>query len=289
MAFRFDPSKDPGAELRRIAREQVRGIRKDLQGDDPRKAAHEARKRLKKLRALLRSVRQGLGKTYSKENKRFRDIGRLLAPMRDPTSLLEGLATLEQQSNQSFEAVAGGLRRRRERIEQEASKSEPFDRALRALEKASKSIRGWKLQGDAMPLDGITLSYERGLRAMRRAREHPVPETFHEWRKRVKYHRHHCRLLSQAWEAPLEARHDEAGRLADLLGEHHDLAELHLVLLPDPDAYGGRDAVQAVLERAGERCAALELDALELGAKMYAEKPKRFIRRLGRYRRVAGA
>ena len=65
-------------------------------------------------------------------------------------------------------------------------------------------------------------------------------EDFHEWRKRVKYHWYHCRLLKNLYKPLMKARRDEAKHLADLLGDDHDLSMLDLLLtehardFPDP-------------------------------------------------------
>ncbi|MEZ5395537.1 MAG: CHAD domain-containing protein [Bryobacterales bacterium] len=141
-------------------------------------------------------------------------------------------------------------------------------------------------KGAAEPA-GLKRSYRRGRKALREACQAPRPEAFHEWRKRVKYHRDHCRLIRLAWEGPLDARRKESHRLTDLLGEHHDLAELHQLLLSRPGSFGGREAVRVALERAGERRAALELEAFRLGRKLYAEAPKRLARRFQTFWRLA--
>src|SRR5262245_49986710 len=53
---------------------------------------HEARKGLKKLRALVRLVRPGVGgKLYRRENIAFRDISRPLTEVRDAKILVEAL------------------------------------------------------------------------------------------------------------------------------------------------------------------------------------------------------
>ena len=50
---------------------------------------HQARKRFKELRALLRLVREPLGARFKLDNRRLRDVGRRLAESRDAAAMLE--------------------------------------------------------------------------------------------------------------------------------------------------------------------------------------------------------
>ena len=59
-------------------------------GDDADEAMHNARKRFKRVRALLKLVRREIGeKSYQRENARFRDAGRPLTEVRDARILLD--------------------------------------------------------------------------------------------------------------------------------------------------------------------------------------------------------
>src|SRR6266511_1746767 len=88
MSYRlsFASDDDVPSSVRQCAREQLAGAAERLEcaGEDPVKAVHEARKHLKKTRALLRLVRPALGrKAYRRENDALRDIGLALSGTRD--------------------------------------------------------------------------------------------------------------------------------------------------------------------------------------------------------------
>ncbi len=101
----------------------------------------------------------------------------------------------------------------------------------------------------------------------------------HEWRKRAKDLWYQLRILREAWPGPLGATVGEAHELTDLLGDHHDLAVLAADLRARTDL-GDRAAFETAIERRqGELLGA----ALEIGRRLYAEKPKAFGRRLERY------
>src|SRR2546430_1303607 len=83
--------------LARVARGRIRHALGQLDdGHDPDKAVHEARKDMKKLRALVRLMRPELGgKAYRRENARFREVARSLSGVRDAKAMLEALDALE--------------------------------------------------------------------------------------------------------------------------------------------------------------------------------------------------
>jgi CHAD domain-containing protein len=114
---------------------------------------------------------------------------------------------------------------------------------------------------------------------MRRVRAGAGAETVHEWRKRVKDLWYQLRLVRKAWPDQLDPLAEDAHALADQLGDHHDLTVLAADL-------AGREelAESGVLAALIERRQSELLDAaLKLGARLYAEKPKAFERRLGSY------
>jgi CHAD domain-containing protein len=115
---------------------------------------------------------------------------------------------------------------------------------------------------------------------MRAAAARRREDDFHRWRKRAKDLWYELRLLEGAWEGPLKALAAEAGRLSDLLGDHHDLAvlreDLHERRLGEEETRALAAAIEARQEELGGA-------ALDLGRRIYAERPKRFSRRLRRY------
>src|SRR5262245_3310108 len=86
MAYRLSFADDVASSVRSCAREQLAGAAEQLEraDGDPVKAVHEARKHLKKTRALLRLVRPALGReAYRSENDALRDTGLALSGARD--------------------------------------------------------------------------------------------------------------------------------------------------------------------------------------------------------------
>ena len=74
---------------------------------------------------------------------------------------------------------------------------------------------------------------------------------------------------------------EEAHRLSELLGDDHDLWVLRATLIGMADHIpADLDSLIAVIDQRRSR---LETDAFLLGERVYAEKPKAFLRRLHRY------
>jgi CHAD domain-containing protein len=101
MAFQFKPDETLAKGIRRIAKGQLDkaldGLT-GLSGEEPEEVVHDARKRFKKLRALLRLARIGLGRTITDwENARLRDAARPLSEVRDAEVMIEAFDELVER------------------------------------------------------------------------------------------------------------------------------------------------------------------------------------------------
>jgi CHAD domain-containing protein len=164
---------------------------------------------------------------------------------------------------------------------------------LDALRAAERRVAEWPLDDadhDTL-LAGVRRAYARGCAARADACAHPTPERLHAWRKRAKDLWYHQRLLASAWPGVLKAQAREAHALTELLGDDHDLAVLIERLGADaPPLTPAVDAERPALRTLAEqRSAALRAAAERLGERVYAESPKAFSRRLGRYVHAAVA
>lgn len=293
-AYRLETEERPGEGLRRIAlgraEKALEELRRAGREADPSDPIHEARKDLKKLRAVVRLVRDELGDDlYREENHRYRDAGRRLSSARDAEVKLETLDALGGRLG--GELAAGAVGEWREALERERQVAieavRDGERASlkEAIEAGRERIRDWPLSTDSWALvdAGLTGAYRRGRRAMRRTAADPSAENVHEWRKRTKDLRYQLRLLCNAWPQLLEAAEEQSHELSDLLGEHHDLAVLREDLARRELGAADRMGLEgAIVGRQGE----LAGRAVDLGRRLYAEKPKAFRRRIRAYWRA---
>ncbi|MCW2996433.1 MAG: domain containing protein, partial [Conexibacter sp.] len=93
MSYRLDLDLPVPDALRAVLAERLRHAEDALrEGDDATTAVHDARKDIKKARALLRLARPDLdGKAYKRENTALREIARSLSAAREADVLAETL------------------------------------------------------------------------------------------------------------------------------------------------------------------------------------------------------
>jgi CHAD domain-containing protein len=205
-----------GVGLQRMALGQLAIAIEALAGEahehSPQQRVHEARKALKRLRALLRLVRDDLGEqTYERESALLRDAGARLARARDAEILL---ATLDGLIAAHPKRLGGrrGVQRLRTRLQRErdgAAELALADSAthtgviddLRALR---VRVSTWEL-ADPGGIEAIEPALERlygqGRKRMRRAARtsgaRASARRLHEWRKRVKDLRYAAEMLQR--------------------------------------------------------------------------------------------
>jgi hypothetical protein len=160
-----------------------------------------------------------------------------------------------------------------------------LDEFLAKMREARQRVGSWKVQDDGFSAveRGLLKTYRRGRKALRKAYDDPSTENFHEWRKRVKYHWYHARLLRSIWDDVLRVHCRGADALGDLLGNDHDLAVLRATLLEDPHQFGRESDQQALLSLIDRRRAELQAKARPLGQRLFAEKPRRLAERFRSY------
>jgi CHAD domain-containing protein len=294
--YRLQRDEEVADGLRRIAAGRAESAIDHLRGtyDEGFAASiHEARKDLKKLRSVLRLVRGPLGdEAYRRENIRFRNAGRMLSGPRDAQIKLDTLAALEERFGGSFPdrevtPLATALERERQELTDRSAGDNgggSVATAARQIEEGRDAISDWELDGEELDLiaDGLKRSYRRGRNRFSDTRELASPETVHEWRKRVKDLWYHLRLVRDARPSKLGEAADEAHDLSDLLGDHHDLT----VLREDTMQRAGlldRDVLIDFVMLVEQRQRELVDSATSLAKTVYADKPKKFVSRIGGY------
>jgi CHAD domain-containing protein len=293
-AFRLYKDEPVPDGIRRIARGQLEQAHAEL-ADGPKRelatAVHDTRKGFKRLRATLRLAREAIGdESYRRENSAFRDAGRRLSGVRDASVLIETLDELEKASGADLpKGASARLRARLEDERKRALDSLQRDDALveaviADIEQAHMRTAAWTFETagfDALA-PGLRRIYRRGRKAMRRAQADPTNENLHEWRKRVKDLWHAEQILRPAAPKKVKKLAKRTHALADLLGDDHDLAELHLYVGQHRngfDAAMAQLAFMAVIER---RRKELQRRAFRLGPQLYGRRPKRFVKAVRR-------
>lgn len=294
-SYRFLDGEDLGEGVRRVAagraEKAVERLRAIGTGKvEASEAIHGARKDLKKLRTLLRLLRDELPKkVYAAEAERYREAGRLLSPLRDAEVKLETLEALAEAAPglppEATEAWRLILARDREAAGDTAPDRAAEAEAIALIEAGRDGIEGWEVRNAWKAIGpGLERAYRRGRQRMRVARDkRDDDEAWHEWRKRAKDLWYAQLLLAGAWPQVIEPAAEEAHRLSETLGDHHDLAllraDLHQRRLGEEET----QALEVAIDRRQEE---LAVAALDRGARLYAERPRDFSRRQRRYWRA---
>lgn len=309
MAYRLDPGLPTAPEVRRALAEQIGRAAAELRvpGGPTAEGVHEARKRIKKARSLLRLARADVGAGVARHaNAELRQVGADLARQRDADALVEAIDRLAEVApddpapddtapdDDAPDGTADALAHVRAAFAERADAVRAGDAldqatvrgAARTLEQLATWLdrvpahaQGWDAFGP-----GMARSHRRGRAALAALPDDPSAEELHEWRKRVKDLWYHQRLLRRLWPEAQRPIIEAADRLADVLGQEHDLGLLVEVLAAtdesgEPSVALDPAAREVVVAAADARRADLQAVARDLGARLYADDERAWERR----------
>ena len=292
MPYRMQTGETPAEGIERLSLEQLDRARKSLdQPDDFDAAVHDVRKRLKKIRAAVRLVRDEVGEdVYKHSNVTMRDAGRRLSPLRNSQVLIDTVAHVRARYGDvlyknAFDAIEQNLATRHDEQLARVQADGVLNQVSATLRDAQPVIEAWPIEKPSFAAfsGGLKRVYKRGWKGLARAKRDPTDANLHEWRKRVKYLWYHMRILRIAWPALLPALADAIHDLADLLGDDHDLAVLHATLRDEPQLAPDKETAQALIGLLKQRRRELQMQAWPLGTRVYAEDPKDFVARMEAY------
>ncbi|MGE0644450.1 MAG: CHAD domain-containing protein [Nitrospira sp.] len=246
---------------------------------------HSARKELKRARADLRLLRQAIGqRAYARENAALRDAARPLSGVRDAAVLKETVEMLIKNGRSGARRtlllnVRRALERARREARTELRMLNAAKESVACLVTAAGRMRQWKFKESytASLYKGLQRTYKQGRAAFRTACADPTNERLHEWRKEVKYLGQSMEVWKAHGSAGVKKFVKLADKLADILGDDHDLAvfEERLEQLVSPHPI--RPAITRDI--IGQRVALRE-KALKKGHRFFNAKPRSFVRKI---------
>lgn len=276
MAFSIDQGAPLDAEIRRLAGKQLVRIEKALggardadatdaelgaaaSGEDAfstdvghQTAVFEARKRLKKLRGLMRLVRDVAPRFYAEDNLRYREAAARLSTVRDRSAAVEALDRLAAHHAGRIEpsafaaireALNANVMRSRETMAGGCDEAHmaAIDATLRDVGEARHRMDGFVIKRSKNPAGilakGFSRTYGKSRRGLKALKQDSDAEAFHALRKPLKYHWFHLRLLGSAWPELLVPMAACAKAVVDDLGHDHDceiLRQTVLAMLDEP-------------------------------------------------------
>jgi CHAD domain-containing protein len=287
MSYELRPDETLGDGLRRIVCHQIDGAicasKTEQNGKDS--PVHETRKHLKKARAALRLARGEIDRDiWKREDRSLAKVGRLISEVRDAEVRLETVRHLREFARGKKRAFQGTEELLAFELDSfRAAFSEWPHEAETRLTETRDRICEW-------PLDdlrcrrlrkNVQRTYRGGRQALKRASEKTSTEKLHTFRKRAKELWYQLRLLRPLGPAVFKELNDELKSIGQYLGQVHDLAFVAERLSSIGPARKQSDRhLHALID---SRKKELERTALALGERFYAERPRRFARRISQY------
>jgi CHAD domain-containing protein len=287
MSYGIEIGESLAAAFGRIAAEEIDLAAAELRRPNRGQAVHNARKALKRLRALLRSLRVAFPKRlFRAENRRIAAAGRTISPLRDVHVQLRTLGKLKAAASPAGEHVRRQLLRRQSSFVRRIPALRQTVRAM--LDVSRQSLASWPLRkATAEDLAaGLKRIYKQGREAFKAARTSPTPGHLHEWRKKSKSLGYGLELIKGLGPAKLSRMIRRSDALTEALGDDHDLFMVLSALNQEHKANPASD-FRPLARRISLKRAKLQKRAFRLGAKIYGEKPVCFEQRLDRYLRGA--
>jgi CHAD domain-containing protein len=279
MAYRIREDEPIGKGLERILGKELRtAVDRLTQTNTSDEAIHEARKSIKKARAILLLVPKGFSDKADRDIEQLRGAGRLLAPLRDVDAMVKAAGDLcDRYAGAQQKETCASVRRTLDWHKTELEAEGGRDRISLTAAQALRIVRGakrWHLKRTDFStlVSALKWDYKRARRAMARAQDSYGDADFHRWRRRVKVQWYHLRLL-EVRATTAKRRADELKQLEGWLGEDHNLAVLR-TQLAEPGLQSDRTAAALVIELSGRRQEELRRDALSLGAHAFADPPR---------------
>lgn len=294
MTYQLKTQESLSEAIKRIVRQEIERSIEDLSDTDDSnldEAVHQVRKRLKKIRAAIRLIRDRLGESnYKQENIRFRDLARNLTYLRDSKVQIKTLDDLSaffadlvtpEAFNNIRQNLEADYRREHQRILDEGIAIS----LQNTLKNIQDEIDNWPTFSDNWSAIESNLKrvYKRGYKSLREVLSEPSTENLHEWRKQSKYVRYQLRILAPIWSKTIEEAIDRIHDLSDYLGEDRDLSVLKEFISNQPERFDNKNALPILTALIDRRREELQLAAISLGKRIYAEKPENFVERLGNY------
>jgi CHAD domain-containing protein len=285
LAIGSDPIEDDGTDSRAA---------------DATELVHEARKAIKRMRALARLLRDELGEPeFARVNASLRSAGQRLASARDADVRLATLRDLIERHPHALAPTRGpsgedrlareGIRRLQEQLQRErlpGGQPSDIDEVLADIAAMRDQLTRWSLVDTDFDTlaPGLQRIYREGRRRYARCRRTNgrSEQDVHDWRKRVKSLYYALDMIGAKRAKGARRATRRADRLGDLLGSEHDLWMLCVYVEEHPGTFGSDAAAMAeLLKRIEQRRRLLRKRALTLGARVYKHKPAKFTRRVG--------
>jgi CHAD domain-containing protein len=262
--------------------------------EEVHKSIHESRKSMKRIRAVLRMIRDEIGySSYYRENTFYRDLSRKLSDIRNFEVLSDSVKNLGEDLSNTIPPEVFALleeelgRQRNMEMESQAGLTQMLKEIAAKIEIVRDRIYDFPItHNDFRAFEGgLFRMYRQGKRYLSDARKNPSPSLLHDLRKRMKYFWYQVESSQPIFPGPMKAYAGTLESIAENLGVYHDLDLLQEFLsgssvIPD----------HQINETLQEACLAKKSMLLHNTWPMadiaYSEKPAAMVNRLASYWKI---
>lgn len=227
---------------------------------------------------------------YENENAVFRDAARTLSFVRDAHVLIQTYdeffdAYTDQFTRSAPVSVRQQLAIRQKEIYRTGRVVQKLKEFRETMIEAQQRVYSWDLNKHSFDAisGGLAMTYKRARKAAATAHTDRTTKAFHDFRKHIKYHWYHARLLEPIWPQLMKAHCNAAGQLGEILGDHHNMAVFRQTLTEAPLLFGTPEDVETLIGLTKRRQAELEVEVWALSGKLLIESSKPFTQRWGAY------
>jgi CHAD domain-containing protein len=279
----LDPHQPIGPSLVGIARAMLAQAAHETRAETDALAIHGVRTAMKHWRAYLRLLEPFLDDEGTRLRLEARDLARGLAGARDAQSALDALEDLGEDyapfSEKSLATITQRIEAVRSSAESATLKPGARESLANAFALTVDAVDRWDLHKLTFEdlAESLTDGYLRAQQAIPDDWTTADIEELHGLRQRVIIHRYQMELVLPLWPRLGRVWTQEAQRLRDRLGRHHDLAVLAALAGPhQPLARWRARLAPAIAARQADHIEA----AMRQAGRLFAEKPKAFCRRM---------
>jgi CHAD domain-containing protein len=228
-------------DIKRILYDQIDTALSYLENESDNnfdESIHEVRKCMKRIRAVIRLIRDDIGKqNFRRENFFFRDINRNVSELRSINVNIETLAKLNSDQSTGYEALIDHFIELKEKIIYKLClEDDRLGKVVKMLKKGKNRTGRILIKNKDFEILflGFIRVFNQCLRSMILAKKEPTNGNLHEWRKKAKYLCYQFQVLEPVLPEELGIYTPKLDKLADYLGEDHDLSELEDSLRGNP-------------------------------------------------------
>ena len=262
--------------------------------EEVHESIHETRKSTKRIRAVLRMIRDEIGySSYYRENRFYRDLSRELSDIRNFKVLSESIKVLQQDlsntiSQEVFVSLDEELSRQVDLVKGgKAGLSQFFKEVAGKIEMARNRIYDFPIRhNDFRAFEGgLFRMYSQGKRFLTEARQNPSPILLHDLRKRLKYFWYQVEILQPIFPGPMKAYASTLEAISENLGIYHDLHMLQ-EFLGETNIIPDLKIMETLQEACLARQSMLLYNTMPLADIAYSEKPAAMVKRLASYWKI---